>query len=389
MFKTIYKSLSRKVKKSIFALFKPNIPVDIKKIRKILIIKLFAIGEMLMSTPLIHSIRKTFPEADIHILTGKYIAEILKDNPEIDRMISIDEDIVLKKMFLKLMRLILELRREKYDVVFSLHRPFVMCIFAYLTGAPVRVGFDRNDEGILYTNKVKSNIKGRHQIEEYLDLIRILGFEPENRRKLIFLKDEVFKKADELLKESGIDYSIDRIIGISPAGGNNLAAYKLGTDALVRRWPDENYAALAEMLIKRLNAKVIVVGGKAENISAQIIKKKAGESVYDMTGKTDILTASAIISRLSLLITNDAGPMHIASAVNTFVIALFGPTDPNVAGPYTENSMIIRKGIECSPCFNKDTFPPFNMDCKEWRCMKEISPDEVFARIEEFYSKKI
>ncbi|MDQ7824137.1 MAG: lipopolysaccharide heptosyltransferase II [Candidatus Eremiobacteraeota bacterium] len=353
----------------------------IDRTRKILIIKLFAIGELLMATPLIASLKETFPEASLHVLTGSYIKDVIKNNPHVDKVIAADEKDFLAHRAVPLSRLLLALRREKYDMIFCLHRPFIMSLFTFLARAPVRAGFERGREGFLYTHRVKPNIPGRHQIEEYLDLLRALGVEPSFTKKMLFLDEEALARKELIFREHGLEPG-KKVVALSPAGGNNLAAHRLGTDALVRRWPDEKYGRLAKLVIEKLGAKVLIVGGEAEKAAAGKIIEIAGPECIDLTGKTDILTASAVIKGADILVTNDSGPMHLAASVGTFVIALFGPTDPNVAGPYCENSQVIRKGFLCSPCFSKDRFPPFNVDCPAWKCMEEIDPAEVYREIE-------
>jgi lipopolysaccharide heptosyltransferase II len=292
--------------------------------KRILFFKLGAIGDVLMTTPLIRQVRKNFPKAKIDYLVGGHSAKILEGNSNIDEIISFDEKIFLKKKIIGWIKIIHTIKKRKYDLIFVCDKHWIFNMTALLARAPIRVGFNRmGKEGIGLTNKVHYR-EVRHSLLYYLDLAKAAGLKVDYTDTQMDISisnaDECW--AAEFWKKNKLG---SKTIGIAPGGAVNPGQTFLG-----KRWPAEKYAELCEKLIARGN-KIIIIGGPGDEVAAQTIAAKA--KVVNAIGKASIKQSAALIKKCRAFVCNDSGPMHIAAATGTRVISLFGPTDPRRLAP--------------------------------------------------------
>lgn len=355
--------------------------IDEKRKYNVLVIKLWAIGEVCMTTPVIRELRRNFPSISLSILVGKNSADLFKNNPHIDEVIGVDENIFLNFNLPALTELINRLKSQGFNIAIVLHHSVLFNIFAWLIGAKIRVGFDRNGEGFLNTIKIKPLSKS-HKANEYLSVIEAMGGGVSDRRPEIFPTNQDEEYVEYFLEKNGISKN-DLLIGIMPTGGANLASERMGARLDRKAWPLEHYIKLCRMLIEELGAKVLILGGKAEVEKANRIKSSIKGPIIDAADKMNLRQLNSLARRCALIVTNDSGPMHIVSAGSpTLLFAIFGPTDPSICGPISKNSYIIDKNLSCSPCFKGDVFPNVAAKCdKEISCMESVSPEEVFGLI--------
>lgn len=342
--------------------------------KNILIIKLSAIGDVLMATPSFQAIRKKYPDARIHLLIGEWSKSVVEKNPNLNEIISVDENIFWQRKLFALFKIFLKLRLRKYNIVYIMHWSKFFGTFTWLLGVPERVGFDRKGEGILLTRKVlfQEGVKGLHMINRYLQLVGD-NYINQNHSMDIYLADDEIELARGRLSLLGI--LPKTAIGIAPGGAENP---KMSMP--MRRWPVECYADLISMIQSRLKLPVILFGGKSdisleEEILSRVNKK---EQVFNFIGKTTLRESAALMHFCSILITNDSGLLHLAVSVDTPTISIFGPTTPYDKAPISDKHKYLYKGYPCSPCYSYGKFP----DCKERKCLADIKPAEVYREIE-------
>ena len=271
---------------------------------KILLWKIGALGDILMTTPLVRQLRRTLPGASIDYLTGRRCAAMLAGNPHIDRVQGFDETILYSGQVRRLPEVVSLLRG--YDCVFTLDKHWIFSLLARVAGVPMRIGFDRRaHEGLLLTRKV-AYAGVRHEIDYYLDLLQAAGWP--------VVRDDV---ALESPAESAFDCDPEAMALIN-SGGDNA-----NESSQVRRMPDGLFGSLVEECATR--RPVMFVGSPAE---AGYYERFAGPGRVNLCGRTTLAQATAVLRQAAGVITTDTGLMHLAGAVNPRVTAVFGPTHP-------------------------------------------------------------
>jgi heptosyltransferase I len=202
----------------------------------------------------------------------------------------------------------------------------------------------------------------RHAVERYLDFPRHLGCDTARPEFPIALQESHFKRVQALLAENNVD-TAKGFVAISP-----IAYWE------TKLWDEAKFAALCDLIVTELNLPVVFTGEHPEGPIARIRSLMQAPSA-SVAGATSLRELAALYRMASILLTTDSGPMHLAAAVGTPVMALFGPTSPERTGPYGHGHIVIRHGLPCSPCFRKT--------CDTLECMKTISVDEVFRAVRE------
>ncbi|MCJ7508921.1 MAG: lipopolysaccharide heptosyltransferase II [candidate division Zixibacteria bacterium] len=336
--------------------------------QKILIIQTAFLGDVILTTPLVKAVRELYPQAFISILLIPQTAEVFESNPRINQIILYDKKGKQKgvKDFFKLVKFI---QKEKFDLALLPHRSFRSALLAYLSAIPQRIGFYTSPGSFLYTSEVtyRSNL---HEIERVLSLLSPLGHDVHNIKPELFPKDEDLIWADKFLNECGIDKS-KKIVGIAPS---SVWATK--------RWMPEGYAYVGDRLISESNIEVLLLGSRAdENLLLKISSLMNKKPVIPI-GKLTLLKSAALIFRCSAVLSNDSAPVHMAVASGKPVVAIFGSTLPEFGFyPYGEGHTIIQKELYCRPCgiHGRKSCPEIH-----FRCMREISPDEVVQAVKKY-----
>jgi lipopolysaccharide heptosyltransferase II len=349
---------------------------DAPNLRKILLIRTHALGDVLLATPAIRAVRRQFPDAVLSILISEGAKSVVLNNPNIDRIISFPDSLLVKPEPLTLLRLVTKLRKEKYDCVISLSRSAPVHFLAFLTGSPLRVGLDFNGSGFPLSLKVpdkKSNVAYSEQyaVRDYLDIVAALGVNERGEDIDFYLHPKGVDIVNKFLNQLGVS-SDDLLIGIFPGGGKNIAE-----TIEAKRWPVVNYAKLADLLIRELGAKVLLLGGKKDVEAVSEMQYNMEEKAINACNIGDLNTFGHLLKYCSLLITNDSLPLHLGLSLKIPVIALFGPTNAKALTPSNYEKLItIQSTLECSPCYWKERFP----GCKRYsspKCMNAISVSEV------------
>jgi len=339
--------------------------------KKILIFNVNWLGDVLFSTATIRNIRYNFPDSFIACIIPQRCYQVLEGNPHLDEIIIYDEKGKHKGLLSKL-GFIWYLRKFKFDTVFLLHRSFSRALIAVLAGIPERIGYYTKKRGFILTGKIPPlDMNSLHRIDYYLNVIEKAGLEIKDRFTDFFVSDKDLNFADDFLaKELKDDEGF--LVGINPGGNWNP-----------KRWPKEYFAEIADRLIKEFSARIIITGSSGDSALAREISSKMKAKPILACGILNLKQFAVMSKVLDLFITADSGPLHIANAVGTKkIIALFGPTDPLITGPFpSQNVIILRRDTGCK-------IPCYVVDCKNNRCMKAITVDEVMEKIRGVLNQK-
>ncbi len=327
-----------------------------KKIGKILFLKTGALGDVLMTTPLVRAIRHRFPAATIDYACGKSFSGALKGNRNINYVIEFDERIFFNRKIKELKKFATRLKENKYDVIFVLDKHWAASLFASMAG-DFRIGFDRNGDGFANNLNVFYT-QNKHDIQSYMDLGLYFRAKPQGTKMDLLISEKDRKFAKRACPKNAV--------GIAPGGGANT-----GQKATIKIWPKESYVQLIDALSKKYN--ILLVGGKNDKriCSWTRAHAKNKKKIKNICGKTTFAQTGAALELCKFVICNDSGAMHIASCVNDRVISLFGPTNPRVLAPLNNDSAFIWK--EKEPCY--DIYGKFDRCEKD--IMKKISVEDV------------
>lgn len=331
--------------------------------KRILIVNVNWIGDVIFSTPFIRAARQHYPDSFIACLLHPRCMDILQDNPRIDEIIVYDEEGAHKSLSGKL-KLIASLRKKRFDIAFILHRSFTKALIVFLAGVKERVGYPTKRRGMFLTKLAQIPDEEVHKVEYFLNLARAYGIDARDGTYEFFVRDSDRKNIRRFLGENGI-IDKDPLVVLCPGGNWGP-----------KRWPTGNFARLADLVIEKLGARIVISGAKKDIALAENIKSMMKTIPAVSCGKTNLKELGALLERANLVVANDTGPMHLAVAMKTPVIALFGPTSPGLTGPYGQGHYkVIWKNKECDvPCYD--------MTCADNRCMALITAEDVFKKAE-------
>jgi len=333
------------------------------KYKKILVKGVNWVGDAIFITPALSALRSGFSKAKISLLVPEKIAEIYEGNPDINELIAYKRRGSLKEKI----KLVKTLREKKFDLgIIMQSTSYEPAIFLFLAGIPERIGYTHSLRNLFLTKVVKRSEGTQHEVDFFLGLIKALGV--EITRKEVFMAEDGEAKewARNFLIENGYNES-DPLIGIFPGAYFGPA----------KRWSSERYATLADRLIKSYRARVVFFGGKNDLPLIQKIIDSMTATPINATGKTSLKQLKALIEQCRLFITNDSGPLQVASTTKTPIVALFGSSDPKKTGPWRKkNCTIIYKKVSCSPCFKRK--------CRSLACFKAITVEEVLQAAETY-----
>ena len=341
---------------------------------KILVVLIAGIGDLIMASPGFRAIRNGHPEAEICLLTSTDALPIAKHYPVLDEVIPfpIRELRHHRHHLLHVAKLLWTLRKRRFDMAVNLFRvascrgALKMGLLFLALGAKRRIGHERAGFGLFLTDAVPAEtFTNRHVVEAIGDIAAKIGGAPDSHGIEVFWSAASDAKWDPFFNSLNGEI----VVGIHPGG-----------DQESKRWPPERFASVASALSKRYGARIVLLGGPADTTLSEHIKRglAATAAVADLAGKVPLDELPCLIHRLDLLITNDSGPMHIAAATKTPLVAVFGPGDPTLNRPFTDprGYRIVQKEVPCHrPCELKI--------CPHLSCLDLISPEEVLEACSE------
>lgn len=379
---------------------------------KILIIKLSAIGDVVQTLPALEAIKGIYPTSEITWVVEEAAAGILDGHQLVHRVL-----ISRRKSWIRMLKtpftfftgikrilaFLHELRSTRYDIAIDFQGLLKSGILIGLARAHRKIGFDRTREfSYLFLNeKLPAYDKEKHALERYLDVARYLGAVNPSSACVLPMEREVsvVKKRLRKMFQNSEDPSTNPLPGgervhqvSSPLGGEEQGQGDCGARSAgegsalpflvvinpiarwkTKLWPEQKFAELADRLIQEQKAVVIFTGSSDDRMVVKRIAAMMRQKAENWAGETTLKELAALASLSNLFITTDTGPMHMAAAAGAKVLALFGPTAPWRTGPHGESHIVVRNGLQCSPCFQRE--------CKDIQCMEAITVDEVLGRI--------
>lgn len=337
--------------------------------KKILLIKFWGMGSIVLTTPAINNLRNHFPGAEISFLT-------LKNNlPICDQIKLIDQTFTISianpvSFLLDLIKTIRSLRKDKFDMIFDFEfYTYFSAFIVSILKTDYSFGFKnkKNKRSFVYTNEIVFN-DNIHTRDNFLNLVSMACGDESN-----CIEAESFKSLEE--RAGGLRDAI-RII-VNPNA--SILAYE-------RRLPSELFVSIINSLIEEFKMRIVLIGSKDESSYVQDIYELISNKsfVENLCGKTSITDLINLINSSACLITNDSGPLHIASALNIPTISFFGPESPDRYGPLSDKNLVFYKNLECSPCMSISNSKTVNCIYDSPKCMESFDSARVQKQISIF-----
>jgi lipopolysaccharide heptosyltransferase II len=335
--------------------------------KRILISRTDRLGDVVLSTPVIRHLRKLFPDAYLAFMVRPENRDVVVNDPHLDEVIIYDK-YGAQKSFPSTVRFALELKKKRFDTAIALHPTNRVHMMFFLADIAARIGYDRK-MGFLLTKKIPHGKQEgvKHEAEYNLDLLKKTGFDVEgaDMAPYIVTSDEEKRTIDSMQKSEGIE--------------EGFIAIHAGASCPSKRWPAERFARAGDILSEKYNLKIALVGGNETEKYSSLVASKMRRKPIDLTGGLLLGELAEFLSRCRVFISNDSGPVHVATAVKTPVVAIFGRKDPGLSpkrwGPLGEKCAVLHKDVGCEKCL------AHNCD-KDFECLKAISVEEVVEAAE-------
>ncbi len=349
------------------------------RVRKILVIRLDLLGDVLLSMPAVEALHERYPVAEIWMMTLPYTAGIPARYPFVARVVTLDTNEVRSPRGLlnpatlkRWLGVYLLLRRQRFDLAVSLFG-LTASIWAFMSGATHRIGYRKEAYPLLHT-RTPPGMRYDHRQHEVLWCLRLAelaGAERKPRYMRLPLEPDAVARVARLLEGHGVTPDT-LLIGVHPGSINGSA----------KRWPALHWAALADRLQEKYGATVVLTGSKSELPIAEAVTAAMDTKPLVLTGRTSVNELAALLARCDLVLSGDSGPLHMAVALDRPTVSVYGPTDPGLSGPYPrpgQTAVVLRMDMGCSPCYNAlatAECPYGNRDC-----MHHLTIDRMYAAI--------
>lgn len=361
-------------------------------LKRILVVKLADIGDLLTATPALRALRESYPDAHIAALVAPNSADVLRDSPLLDELIVFDKfrfdrlrDVADLRSLASAAQLLCRLRSGRFDAVAVLHHLVTRwgrlkyALLALGCGAPERAGLDNGSGWFLTIGVRDPGFGAQHEVEYCLAVAAALGARTSDRTLMlpVTIEDELW--VAQVVREVAPDPSHPLVV-IHPGTGRYAPS---------RRWPAECFAAVADGLATRSGAQAVLVGGHEEVALARQVAGLSCNAPPVLAGRTTLRQLAALLRRAAVFIGNDSGVMHVATAVGTPVVAVFGPSNHRAWGPYTggtdvgqPRSTVVRVDLPCSPCLYPGSDHGNRWGCATMDCLRLVTPEMVVAAAE-------
>lgn len=325
---------------------------------KIGLIRLSSLGDVILTTGITRELKRMLAASEITMITSSRYREIFKFNPYLNKTITLEG-----KKIKDLSRLIKRVRDEKLDVLVDLHLNPRSILISCTSWSRKKLQYSKSRwlRSMMVFRKTQRSCD--HIVTRYFKPFEKLGLESMHLKPEVWIDDETRKSMDFAVGKGEIP-----LVAVSP-----------GAKRPTKIWPAEEYGRFCRLLIETKRTKIVIVGDRDDTEVANKIKNIVGEDIIDLTGKTSFLQLASVLERSAVLVTNDSGPMHMAVAVNTPVVAIFGPTVPEFGfAPLGERDKVIEKKLSCRPCSLHGS-----ERCREngFKCMRLITAEEVFEAV--------
>jgi heptosyltransferase-2 len=341
--------------------------VDRKTIKRILVRGPNWLGDAVMCEPALRGLRKLFPDAQIALLVKPAVADLFVGHPALTRVLTYDTKGRHAGLSGK-WALAGQLRRQGFDLAVLFQNAFEAAFLTFLAGVPRRYGYATDGRSLLLSDPVAAPDRRTlvHQVHYYWELLKPLGLtgDPSAPELVVFPEEE--QAMAGRFAQGGLT-ATDVVVGINPGS----------TYGGAKRWLPERFAEVTEQLCRTIResreqqASVVIFGAKGEEQLGREIAARLSSRSLILSGATTIRELMAAVKRCAMLLTNDTGPMHIASAFQVPVVAIFGPTDWRTTSPFGSAHTIVRQPVDCAPCLLREC--PI-----DHRCMTRVTVDQVY-----------
>ena len=335
--------------------------IDPRLVGKILVVKLRAVGDVLLSTIVLRNLRKGYPSARIDFLTEPPARDVVRRNPDVDEVLCYDRAQDWGPGLVQMVR------RRSYDLVIDLFGNPRTALVTRLSGARYRVGYRFRGRTYAYTIVVEPRGSEVHNTEFNLDALRAIGVDIVDRNLYFPLAPEEERFVGEFL--GGVQRDSGFTVALNTGGG-----------WYTKRWPLERFATLADRLVDEHGARIVLPWGPGQREEVEFVRAAMRRESF-IPPATTLGQLAALLKNMSMVITNDSGPMHLAAAVGTPVLGIYGPTNPLLQGPYGMNHLVVRnEGVSCLGC-NLTKCPIGHP------CMLDLDVETVFRAAEALITK--
>lgn len=342
-----------------------------KDAKKILVRAPNWIGDAVMALPALEALKTLYKNSDITVLAKGRTVPVFQNNPHISEIIEYDDKQRHSGISGRI-KLGGEIKRRGFDTAVLFQNAFDAAFLSFISGIPKRVGYARDFRSKLLTNAipVTDEIKRVHQAFYYLHIVKTLGgVVPEKPLPRIYISPAERSWVEEFVSDNGLKRAF--LIGAAPGASYGPA----------KRWPPEKFAEAITILCAGRGGFPLIFGGPEDKEACTEVSKRLKMRHLDLSGKVYLRQFMALVARLNLFITNDSGPMHVGSALSTPTVAIFGSTDATLTGPLGPFAKVLKREIECSPCFER------TCKFKHYRCL-EVEPKEVARAGESLLKEK-
>lgn len=341
----------------------------ISKPKRILIVRTDRIGDLVLSTPVIKNLRIAYPDAHIAFMCQPYTKDVVDGNPYLNEIILFDKYNKHKGAWATL-KFALELYKKRFDWVIILHPTNRVYILTFLAAIPLRIGWDKK-MSFLLTKRIphKKQEGEKHELEYTLDLLRCLNVVINDNSTYFPITSAAQKYVNELFKKTNLTVN-DKIVVIHPS-----------SSCPSRRWPTEYFSQLIKILQETANCKIVLISSLFEKGNSNDIA--SNNKIIDLRGMLTVAQLGAFLQKISLLISNDSGPVHIAASLGVPVIAIFGRKNKGLSPqrwrPLGDQSIYIHKDVGCVTCLAHNCV-------KGFLCLRAVTPEEVAEKAKELLS---
>jgi len=332
----------------------------------ILVVNVNWLGDAVFSTPLFKALKKTYPLARLTCLCVPRVKEVLEYCPYVDKIIIYDERGLHRFPWAK-WQLIRDLKKEKFDVSFLLHRSMTRALLVYLAGIPLRIGYSKS-KGLL-TNPVEMKSEEIHRCDYYLKVLEGYGIRVQDRLCELVLKEDDRRSLEAKLSKARIGLTESYVV-LNTGGNWDL-----------KRWSADSFALLAKRLTQEFGLKIVFSGSGKDREHCQRIAQAADIRAVVLAGETSLGESLVLYKRAVAVISSDSGPLHLAHSVGADVIGIFGPTMPSITGPRGRGrAQILFKDVGCNKA------PCYHLSCANNVCMQSVTVDDVCQAFKKFRS---
>ncbi len=343
-----------------------------KNPKKILLVRTDRIGDVVLTTPAIRAVRHSFPESFLAMMVQPYTSGVVKNNPHLNEVIIYDKRGKHKSLWGSF-KFIRALIRKEFDLAFIFHPTNRVNIITFLAGIPERIGYNKKCGFLLNKKLPGEKFKGeKHELEYNLDVIAARGIPAANKEVEMCLNREEEDFGTRFLRDNELNKDVP------------LVAMQPGASCLSKRWKVERFAEAGKKLRESGPVNFVIIGSNEEGLLLESLKKLLGGKVITAQGLA-LGDLASILKRSRLFISNDTGPVHIAAAMKTPCIVIFGRKQPGLSPrrwrPWGEEHIILHKDVGCEECLAHNCR-------KDFQCLKAVSGEEVFQAAKKILERK-